>query len=98
MVLKSLWSFCDYVATSNINNEQKEKAPHGRNFQQFCEVNPAECVTYFDIRIEMINFESFLTIFAASVILDAAWTESKIYLDLKPNYYSTVKNIVLYLF
>ncbi len=28
MAQKSLWSFCDYVATSNINNELKASAPH----------------------------------------------------------------------
>ena len=28
VALKSLWSFCNLVATSNINNELKEWAPH----------------------------------------------------------------------
>jgi hypothetical protein len=28
VALKSLWSFCDLVATSNINNELKSSAPH----------------------------------------------------------------------
>ncbi len=28
VALKSLWSFCDLVETSNINNESKASAPH----------------------------------------------------------------------
>ncbi len=32
VALKSLWSFCDYEATSNINNEPKEQAHHYKTY------------------------------------------------------------------